>query len=100
MCGVRVDLYDGSGGDDNLIVDLGQGEATARVQNSSPASTDEVMSSTLPTVLFNGINNFTLTETLANQRRPHLSSIRLEDPQIIRLRAKMQIRCHRRQWRT
>ena len=62
MCGDTSPFcYDGSGGDDNLIVDLGQGEATARVQNSSPADTDEVVSSTLPMVLFNGVNNFTLT---------------------------------------
>ena len=55
-------LYDGSGGDDNLIVDLGAGVATARVQNAALLNTDEVISSTLPTVLFNGLNSFTLDD--------------------------------------
>ncbi|MFV2068701.1 MAG: hypothetical protein ACC645_17150, partial [Pirellulales bacterium] len=58
--GVEDIYFDGSGNDDDLLVDLGSGNATARVQNAPLIATDEVLSNRLPRVLFTDVNNFTL----------------------------------------
>lgn len=53
-------LYEGSAGDDDLVVELGLGVTTARVQNTTTSVTDEVVSNALPRVAFTGINSFEL----------------------------------------
>jgi len=60
VSGVERINFTGQDGDDNLFVDLGLGNATARVQNAAQSSTDEVVSSRLPVVQFRSVNAFQL----------------------------------------
>ncbi len=54
-------FFDGQDADnDDLTVNLGLGEAIARVQHANAAETDEVISDRLPTISFTDVNDFVL----------------------------------------
>ena len=52
--------YVGAGDDDDLIVDLGRGDATAHVQRANSNSAGQVTSDVLPKVQFAGLQTFEL----------------------------------------
>jgi hypothetical protein len=58
--GVELIGYTGENNDDTLVVRLGQGVATARVQNYTMTSTDAVTSDVLPDIGWQGIEEFVL----------------------------------------
>ncbi len=59
--GVELITYTGQGDDDTLIVDVGDGDQTARVDDG--VTGDRVTSSSLPTIEFDGLDLFQLTQS-------------------------------------
>jgi hypothetical protein len=59
----KVIHFSGSGGDDNLTINSGQGDNSVRIDNGATVFTDEVTATDMPSVIeFANINNFTYTD--------------------------------------